>query len=69
MTTTREAAAVEAQIREIEAAMEQLLARLKPGIPNQQRVSLERMIAKKQSTLRRLQGRHSALVRQRPASP
>ncbi len=55
---------LESQIREIETAINSLLGHLRPGCPASQRASLERMIAKKQSTLRRLQHKHLGLVRE-----
>jgi hypothetical protein len=63
--TAREAAALEAQIREVEDAITALLKNLRPGCPPAQRVSIERMVAKKQTTLRRLRDRHLGLTRQR----
>ena len=63
-STAREAAALEAQIRDTEAAIAALLQHLRPGCPPAQRVTIERLVAKKQSTLRRLQNKHLGLVRE-----
>lgn len=62
-STAREAAAVEAQIRDAEAAIASLLKHLRPGCPPAQRVTIERMVAKKQTTLRKLRNKHIGLVR------